>query len=84
MLQFLHLQLQLRSLHSREAHQTGADTETGTRARRRAHRRRVDVQDGERGRRNQRDHGHLTELERLAGQHKRRHRDRQTLQQVLY
>lgn len=46
----------------------GADTEAGTRARRRADRRGVDVQDGERGQGNEGNHADLGELEALAGE----------------
>ena len=52
---------------SREADKVGANTEAGTRARRRADAGGVDVQDGERRQGNEGNHADLGQLETLAG-----------------
>jgi len=51
----------------REAYEVGANTEAGTRARRRAYAGGIDIEDGERGQRNEGNHADLGELEALAG-----------------
>ena len=69
---------------TRESDQSGADTETSTRAGRRADAGSIDVEDRECRRRHERNHADLRRLHCLAGQHVRGNRDRQTLEQVLY
>ena len=61
----------------------GANTEAGTRARRRADAGGIDIEDGERGQGNKGNHTDLGQLESLAGQQISRNGYGETLKGVL-